>query len=59
MAQFRGDPLLAELQSMGDDMDRTLSRLLASQSTSGRGWLPPADIYETEDDVVIDLDVPG
>jgi HSP20 family protein len=58
MALFRGDPLLAELQSMGDDMDRTLSRLMASQS-SGRGWLPSADIYETEDDVVIELDVPG
>jgi HSP20 family protein len=59
MAQFRGDPLLSELQSMGEDMDRALSRLLANQSTSGRGWLPPADIYETEDDVVIELDVPG
>jgi HSP20 family protein len=58
MALFRGDPLLAELQSMGDDMDRTMSRLLANQS-SGRGWLPPADIYETEDEVVIELDVPG
>lgn len=50
--------MLAELQSMGDDMDRALGRLLANQS-SGRSWLPPADIYETDDDVVIELDVPG
>lgn len=58
MALFRGDPMLSEIQSMGEDMDRALGRLLASQS-NGRSWLPPADIYETEDDVVIELDVPG
>src|SRR6476659_4343449 len=59
MAVFRGDPLLAELQVMGEDMDRAFGRLLANQGQSSRGWLPPADIYETEDDVVIELDVPG
>jgi HSP20 family protein len=58
MAQFRGDPLLAELQSMGDEMERSLGRMLANQS-SGRTWLPPTDIYETEDDIVIELDAPG
>ena len=58
MAVFRGDPLLAELQVMGEDMDRAFGRLLANQGQSSRGWLPPADIYETEDDVVIELDVP-
>jgi len=59
MATFRGDPLLAELQSMNDDMDRAFGRLLAGQGQNSRGWLPPADIYETENDVVIALDVPG
>ncbi|HEV8451730.1 MAG TPA: Hsp20/alpha crystallin family protein [Gaiellales bacterium] len=59
MPVFRGDPLLAELQSMGDDMDRAFGRLLANQGQSARGWLPAADIYETDDEVVIDLDVPG
>jgi HSP20 family protein len=58
MAMFRGDPLLTELQTMSEDMDRAFGRLLANQS-SARGWLPPADIYETEDDVVIELDAPG
>jgi HSP20 family protein len=59
VALFRGDPLLAELQSMGEDMDRAFGRLLANQSPGTRGWLPPADIYETDDDVVIELDAPG
>jgi HSP20 family protein len=59
VAVFRGDPLLAELQSMGEDMDRAFGRLLANQSPGARGWLPPADIYETDDDVVIELDAPG
>jgi HSP20 family protein len=58
MAVLRGDPLLAELQSMTEEMDRTFGRLLAPQGGS-RGWLPPADIFETDDDVVIELDVPG
>jgi HSP20 family protein len=59
MSMFRGDPLLAEMQAMGEDMDRAFGRLLANQGQSSRGWLPPADIFETEDDVVIELDVPG
>jgi HSP20 family protein len=59
MTVFRGDPLMAELQAMGDDMDRAFGRLLASQGQSGRGWLPPADVYETDDDIVIELDAPG
>jgi HSP20 family protein len=59
MSVYRGDPLLAELQAMGEDMDRAFGRLLANQGQSPRGWLPPADIYETEDEVVIELDVPG
>jgi HSP20 family protein len=44
---------------MGEDMDRAFGRLLPSQSPRRRGWLPPADIYETDDDVVIELDAPG
>jgi HSP20 family protein len=59
MAMFAGDPLLAELMSVGQDLDRAFGRLLANEGARNRGWLPPADIYETEDDVVIELDVPG
>jgi HSP20 family molecular chaperone IbpA len=50
---------VAELQVTGEEMDRAFGRLLANQGQSSRGWLPPADIYETEGDVVIELDVPG
>lgn len=60
MATLKGDPLFAELQSMTEDIDRALGRMLATQGgNGGSGWLPPADILETEDDVVIQLDVPG
>lgn len=58
--KFRGDPLLAELQSMNEEIDRAFGRMGASGSgRTDRGWLPPADIFETDDDVVIELDVPG
>lgn len=50
---------MAELLSAGEDLDRAFGRLLASEGARSRGWLPPADIYETEDDVVIELDAPG
>jgi HSP20 family protein len=56
---FRGDPLLAELQSMGEEIDRAFGRMGATGGRTDRGWLPPADIYETDEDVVIELDVPG
>jgi HSP20 family protein len=56
---LKGDPLLAELQSLSEDVDRAFGRMLASPGAGPAGWMPPADIYETEDDVVIELDVPG
>src|SRR4051812_8016039 len=55
---LRSDPLLAELHALGDDMDRMVGRMFATDPAR-KGWLPPADIYETEDEVVIELDVPG
>ena len=58
MMRVKGDPLLAELQSWSEDVDRAFGRMLAGTGTGG-GWTPPADIYETDDDVVIELDVPG
>jgi HSP20 family protein len=55
---LRGDPLLAELQSLGEDVDRMFGGM-AANTAYRRWWLPPADVYETDDDVVIELDVPG
>jgi HSP20 family protein len=59
MMRLKGDPLLAELQSLSEDVDRAFGRMLASPGAGAAGWMPPADIYETEDDVVIELDAPG
>jgi HSP20 family protein len=59
MMRLKGDPLLAELQSLSEDVDRAFGRMLASPGGGTAGWMPSADIYETEDDVVIELDVPG
>jgi HSP20 family protein len=51
------DPLLAELDAMAADMDRFLGRRAASNGS--KGWLPPVDVWETDDEVVIEVDVPG
>jgi len=51
------DPLLAELDAMAAEMDRAFGRRPAN--AGARGWLPPVDVWETEDEVVIQLDVPG
>jgi HSP20 family protein len=51
------DPLLAELDAMATDMDRFLGRRAASNGA--KGWLPPVDVWETDDEVVIEVDVPG
>ena len=59
MALFRGDPLLAELESMTQDLDQAFGRLLGNEGARGRGWLPPADIYETEDRFVVHVELPG
>lgn len=51
------DPLLAELDAMSEQFDRMFG--VRSASGGPRGFLPAADVYETENDVVIELDVPG
>ena len=51
------DRMLADL--MGDDAE-IWSRLMGAQTRSGsQGFLPPADIYETEDEFVLEVDAPG
>jgi HSP20 family protein len=54
----RRDPLLAELDAMSEGFERMFG-LRPAAGGGARGWLPAADIYETEDEVVIELDVPG
>jgi HSP20 family protein len=53
------DPLMADLNALTEQFDRAVGRMLAGDQTRSRGWLPAADIFETENEVVIELDVPG
>jgi HSP20 family protein len=51
------DPLLAELDAMTDNFDRMFG--VRPAAGGPRGFLPAADVYETEGEVVIELDAPG
>ena len=53
----RRDPLLAELDAMTDDFERMFG--LRAAPGGQRGFLPPVDIWEDDQQVVIELDVPG
>ena len=48
-----------DLNAMTEQLDRAIDRMLATDSSRSGGWLPPADVFETEDEVVVQLDVPG
>jgi HSP20 family protein len=51
------DPLLAELDAMSEQFERMFG--VRPAAGGPRGFLPAADIYETEGEVVIELDAPG
>jgi HSP20 family protein len=53
----RRDPLLAELDAMTDSFERMFG--VRAAPGGNRGFLPPVDIWEDEQQVVIQLDVPG
>ena len=53
----RRDPLLAELDAMTDDLERMFG--LRAAPAANRGFLPPVDIWEDDQQVVIQLDIPG
>jgi HSP20 family protein len=56
-AMARRDPLLAELDAMTDSFERMFG--VRAAPGGNRGFLPPVDIWEDEQQVVIQLDVPG
>jgi HSP20 family protein len=53
----RRDPLLAELDAMTDNFERMFG--VRAAPGGNRGFVPPVDIWEDEQQVVIQLDVPG
>src|SRR4051812_31030733 len=53
----RRDPLLAELDAMTDSFERMFG--VRAAPGGNRGFVPPVDIWEDEQQVVIQLDVPG
>lgn len=53
----RRDPLLAELDAMTDSFERMFG--VRAAPGGPRGFLPPVDIWEDDQQVVIELDVPG
>jgi HSP20 family protein len=53
----RRDPLLAELDAMSEGFERMFG--LRPAQGAGRGFVPACDIWESEHDVVIELDAPG
>jgi len=53
----RRDPMLAELDAMTDSFERMFG--LRAAPGGNRGFLPPVDIWEDEQQIVIQLDVPG
>jgi len=54
---LRGDSLLDELDAMSEEFSRRFG--LRPAPTGLRGWLPPVDVWETQTELVIQLDVPG
>jgi HSP20 family protein len=56
-SRVRADGLLDELDAIGEQMSRALG--LRAANGGVRGWLPPVDIWESSEELVIEIDAPG
>lgn len=54
----RWEPL-RELTSLQNEMARWMSGLAEGSGRTSQGWVPPLDVWETENDVVYSFDLPG
>jgi HSP20 family protein len=57
---IRWDPF-REMASLQNDMSRLMNGVLGAANGNGdtRTWIPPVDVWETDDEVVYALDLPG
>ena len=56
-SRVRADGLLDDLDAIGEQMSRALG--LRAANGGVRGWLPPVDIWESSEELVIEIDAPG
>jgi HSP20 family protein len=54
----RWDPF-REMASLQNDMSRLMTSVLGTANGEDRSWIPPLDVWETEDEVVYAFDLPG
>jgi len=48
-----------EIATLQNEMSRMMSTFAGGNGDSGRSWVPALDVWETEDEVVYALDLPG
>ena len=48
-----------EIATLQNEMSRLMSTFAGGDGDSGRSWVPALDVWETEDEVVYALDLPG
>lgn len=66
LSLFRRTPILDEFARMRQDMDRMLGSYMGEGiapfepgATRLEGWIPPVDVSETDDEILIRAEIPG